>query len=150
MEVLNGEARRLFMATAPGSKGAPSSQARALCYAKSLSQNQLPAPQPDTSTSLRTFRESSFHFIPLLHPSPDPTRQPPTHTHARPDNSFCRIPRTIQLLCLCARVCVENEREMRRLVCVCPKKKQKNTQLPWSTFIYVHFFIYNWQLKILR
>lgn len=34
MGVLYGEAQRLFIPTAPGSKGAPSSQAQALCYAK--------------------------------------------------------------------------------------------------------------------
>lgn len=38
MGVLYGEAQRLFIPRAPGSKGAPSSQAQALCYANTLSQ----------------------------------------------------------------------------------------------------------------
>lgn len=57
---LNGEAQNLFIPTAPGSKGAPSSQALAFCYANSLSRISCLL---QTSTSLRTSRESSSHFI---------------------------------------------------------------------------------------
>lgn len=59
---LYGEAQKLFIPTAPGSKGAPSSQALAFCYANSLSRISCLL-HGQTSTFLRTSRDSSSHFI---------------------------------------------------------------------------------------
>ncbi|CAG07902.1 unnamed protein product [Tetraodon nigroviridis] len=60
--LLFGEAQKLFISTAPGSKGAPSSQALAFCYANILSPISCLL-SGQTSTSLRTSRELSSHFI---------------------------------------------------------------------------------------
>lgn len=67
--VLHGEAWRLFIPTAPGSKGAPSSQARALCYVNAVSQISclLHRQTQALAWELERSRSSTVHLKPSTH-----------------------------------------------------------------------------------
>lgn len=67
--VLHGEARRLFIPTVPGSKGAPSSQARVLCYVNAISQISclLHRQTQALAWELERSRSSTVHLKPSTH-----------------------------------------------------------------------------------
>lgn len=80
---LCGKAQRLFIPTAPGLKGASSSQAQTFCYANTVSQISclLHRQTQALPWELERSRHSTVHLSAPLHPTP--TGHAQKHTHVQ-------------------------------------------------------------------